>query len=229
MTGLPVGLAMTANAGLHAKNLGDGAKDLGSVVVDVEKDKEKEKKTESKAKPIVTSLVELAEARLAGKLTEREFTIAKRRILFEQLDLDGDGVLTADELAQATPAARKEMLAIHNALDLNGDGQISLEELEKANKLLDAKAMKAQAAGKSRWRVIYRDGVGYRKSKDPLSRVGIDAAFNDIVNVVEVSTTGWIKCDNNMWLPTELADGTVLVENCWVASHGGPNVAAAKT
>ena len=73
------------------------------------------------------------------------------------------------------------------------------------------------------WRVVYPDGVGYRTKRDPDARSGFDARFNDVVTVTDEegpsrelgwtpARVDWIKCDNDLWLPTTLANGTSRAE-----------------
>ena len=71
------------------------------------------------------------------------------RITFEELDLDGDGFVTEDDLA-AHAAAR------FAASDSNGDGVLSADELEAAT----LKRMQDRAAGKAGKMIERRDSNG---------------------------------------------------------------------
>merc|ERR1711972_896443 len=75
-----------------------------------------------------------------GEVSEADEAISSAQVhkLHEKFDADGNGKVTAQELAAFSKAARAEMLTketsqFTESIDGNKDGKVSLEELMEAN------------------------------------------------------------------------------------------------
>lgn len=85
--------------------------------------------------PMFLQMFDQLDADGDGKLTEEELASKGPAAAFAEADADGDGLLSSDELAafaDAREAARKAQRQerMLSRLDTNEDGQLSLEELE---------------------------------------------------------------------------------------------------
>merc|ERR1719324_1974102 len=89
----------------------------------------------------------MAEAAAAGKLPAAEATSADAGDQKKAIDTDGDGKVSADEMAQAAASGKLPPKEVAK-MDLDGDGKLSPEELEKGAS--DAEMKAAAAAPKEK-------------------------------------------------------------------------------
>lgn len=82
---------------------------------------------------VVQQLKQLIQEYKDGKIDADAFKFRKTLLLFNKLDMDGDGELTPDELAKASKEERDMLLKA----DYDGDGTITKEELRKYKEELE--------------------------------------------------------------------------------------------